>query len=107
MKENCHNSRTGDGIDMKLGPVTKRDQRNKTTLKKFDDGVMSTNCDIIVIFFRFMINLEQPGSRTPGALSVKRMFSLIVTFYLTKTENRRKRSHTIALTKDTTFAKKH
>ena len=92
MKENCHNSRTGDGIEMKLGSVTKRDQRNKTTPKRFDDGVLSTNCDIIVIFFRFMINLEQPGSRTPGALSVKRM--LIVTFYLTKTENRRKRSLT-------------
>ena len=92
MKENCHNSRTGDGIDMKLGSVTKRDQRNKTTSKRFDDGVMSTNCDITVIFFRFMINLEQPGSRTHGALSVKRM--LIVTFYLTKTENRRKRSLT-------------
>ena len=28
---NCHNSRTRDDIDMKLGPVTKIDKRNKTT----------------------------------------------------------------------------
>ena len=35
---------------MKLGPVTKRDKRNKTTPKKFDDDVISENCDVIVIF---------------------------------------------------------
>ena len=34
IKGNCHNSRTSDGIDMKLGPVTKLDKRNKTILKK-------------------------------------------------------------------------
>ena len=28
---------------MKLGPVTKLDKRNKTTLKNFDDNVMSEN----------------------------------------------------------------
>ena len=50
MKENCHNSRTSDDIDMKLGPVTKFDKRNKTTQKKFDDNVMSANCDVIAIF---------------------------------------------------------
>ena len=32
-KENCHNSRTSDGIDMNLRPVTKCDKRNKTTSK--------------------------------------------------------------------------
>ena len=35
---------------MKLGPVTKLDKTNKTTSKKFDDDVMSKNCDIIIIF---------------------------------------------------------
>ena len=50
IKENCHNSRTSDDIDMKLGPVTKLDKRNKITSKKFDDDVMSENCDVIVIF---------------------------------------------------------
>ena len=34
IKENCHNSRTTDDIDMILGAVTKSDKRNKTTLKK-------------------------------------------------------------------------
>ena len=37
---------------MKLGPVTKLDKRNMITLKKFDDDVISANCDVIV-FFQF------------------------------------------------------
>ena len=35
---------------MKLEPVTKLDMRNKTTPRKFDDDVMSENCDVIAIF---------------------------------------------------------
>ena len=50
IKENCHNSRTSDDIDMKFGPVTKLDKRNKATSKIFDDDAMSANCDVIVIF---------------------------------------------------------
>ena len=38
---------------MKFGPVTKLDKRNKTTSKKFDDDVMSENCDISAIFSIF------------------------------------------------------
>ena len=34
---------------MKLGPVTKLHKKNKTTSKKFDDDVMSENCNVIVI----------------------------------------------------------
>ena len=34
IKRNCHKSRTSDHIDMKLGPVTKIDLRNKITSKK-------------------------------------------------------------------------
>ena len=34
---------------MKLGPVTKLGKRNKTS-RKFDDDVMSRNCDAIAIF---------------------------------------------------------
>ena len=30
IKGNCHNSRTSDGIDMKLGTVIKIDKTNKT-----------------------------------------------------------------------------
>ena len=33
IKCNCHNSRTNDDIDRKLGPVTKPDKENKTTSK--------------------------------------------------------------------------
>ena len=50
IKVNCHNSRTSDDIDVKLGPVTKLDKRNKIRSKKFDDDVMSANSDVIVIF---------------------------------------------------------
>ena len=50
IKENCLNSRTSDNIDMKLVPVTKLDKRNKPTSKKFDDNLMSGNCDVIVLF---------------------------------------------------------
>ena len=53
IKENCHNSRTSGDIDMKLGPVTKLEKRNKATSKNFDYDVMSGNCDIIVIFYIF------------------------------------------------------
>ena len=35
---------------MKLGPVTNINKRNKIASKKFDDNVVSENCDVIVIF---------------------------------------------------------
>ena len=34
---------------MKLGPVTKFEKRNKIMSKKFDDDIMSKNCDVIAI----------------------------------------------------------
>ena len=46
IKENGHNSWISDDIDMKLGAITKIDKREKTTSKKFDDDVMSENCDV-------------------------------------------------------------
>ena len=45
-------------------------------------------------FFQFTANLEQSGSRIPDAYSIKLMFSSTVTFYLTKNENRTKKSLT-------------
>ena len=86
IKENCHNSRTSDDIDMKLGTVTKLDKRNKTTSKKST----FTSCRKIVTplsFFGFLANLEQSRARIPDIESAKVMFSVIVTFCLTKTEN--------------------
>ena len=50
IKEYCHNSRTSDDFDMKLGPVFKLGKSNKTRSKKFDDHVMYAKCDAIVIF---------------------------------------------------------
>ena len=35
---------------MKHGPVTKPYKRNKTTSKKVDNDIISTNCDAIVTF---------------------------------------------------------
>ena len=34
IKENCHNSRTSNAIDMKLGSVTKLDKKNTNNIKK-------------------------------------------------------------------------
>ena len=50
IKENCHNSRASDDIDIKLGPVTKLDKRNKTMSQKIEDNIMSENCEAIDIF---------------------------------------------------------
>ena len=78
---------------MNLGPVTKLDKRNKTASKKFDDDVMSENCDVIVIFRSFgqFGAVRRP---VPETESTKVMFSVKVTFWLTKTENRTKKSPT-------------
>ena len=40
-----------------------------------------------LLFFQFMANLEQSGNRISEPWSVTLTFSLIVTFYFTKTEN--------------------
>ena len=49
VKENCHNSRTSDDIDIKFVTATKLDKGNKTRSKN-DDDVMTRNCDVIVMF---------------------------------------------------------
>ena len=60
---------------MKLGSVTKLDNRNKKMSKEFDDGIMLTNCDVTVIF-QFMANLEESGSWIRDSQTVKLTFSL-------------------------------
>ena len=75
---------------MKLGSVTKLDKRKTATSKKFDNYVMSGNWDIIV-FFQFMVNLQPSESQIPETWSIKLTFSLIVTFHLTKPENKTKK----------------
>ena len=66
MKENCHNSRTSNDIDMKFEPVTKLDKRNKQCQK----NLMITSYREIVTslsFFLFLANLEQSESQIPDA----------------------------------------
>ena len=48
----------------------------------------------LLLFFGFMADLDHLGSRIPDACSEKLTFLLQETFYLTKTENRTKRSLT-------------
>ena len=50
LNENYHISRTCHDIDMKLGPVTKLDNRKTATSYKIDDDILSGNCDAIVFF---------------------------------------------------------
>ena len=55
------------------------------------------SCQHIVMplsFFHFITNLKQFGSQILEAWSVKLALTLTVTFYLTKTENRTKKSLT-------------
>ena len=54
-------------------------------------------------FFLFIANLQQSGSRIPDAWSVKVTFALIVTFYITKTENKTKKSVAPLSSKRTIF----
>ena len=76
------NSRTSDDIDIKLGPITKFDKRNKTTSKKFDYDVMSVNSGVIVsfpIYGQFGAIRKRDSGRID--CKTKHTFSLKVTFY--------------------------
>ena len=50
---------------MKLGPVTKPNKKNKTTSKKIDDGIISENYDVTVIFLIYgqFEAIRKPDSR--------------------------------------------
>ena len=78
---------------MKLGSVTKLEKRKDTRSKKIDNDFMPEIVTSLSIF-QFMANMQQSGSRVPDAYPVKRIFSLIVIFYIPKTENRTKKSLT-------------
>ena len=91
--ENGHNSRTRHDIYMTFEQVTKLDKKNKATSK----NLTMTSCQQIktsLIFVLFLAILQPSGSRIPDAWSIKSTFPLIVTFYLTKPENRTKKSLT-------------
>ena len=76
---------------MKLGAISKVGKRNKQRQKH----LTMTSCRKIVTslpFFQFTANLEESRIWISDAYSVKLVFLLTVTFYLTKTENRTKKS---------------
>ena len=59
---------------------------------------MKTSCQDIVTsmsFFQFMTNLEQSENQILDGYSLKLMFSLKKPVYLTKTENRTKKSQKV------------
>ena len=96
--ENCRNSRTSNDIDVKLGQQPKPDKRNMVTLKNQwwrHVKKLWHRCHFTDLW-SIRSNMEAGFRLT---------FSLIVTFYLTKTENRTKNlwysSHAIALSKST------
>ena len=62
-------------IAMKLGPVTKLDERNTTT---FEDDVVLVYCDVIVTFPIYS-QFGEPGSRNLDTWSIIFTFWLIVT----------------------------
>ena len=66
---------------------------------------MTSLCQTMMssLIFSFMADLELSGSQIPDAWSVILSFSLIATFYFTKTENKNKEP--ISLSKSTIFAK--
>ena len=78
---------------MKLGAVTKIGKRNKTTSKKFDENVMSGNCDVIVIFriFGQFGVVGRPDFRHRVCKSYAFSNSNLLPY---KTENRTKKSLT-------------
>ena len=79
MKINLNNFGTSNDIAMKLRPIIKLDKRNKITSKKFDDDLMSENCDVIVIFpiYGYIGAICKPDS---GDVIYKTY--IFITFYL-------------------------
>ena len=84
VNENYQNQfRTCHDIDMKLIPVIKPNKKNPPIPKRFEDDVISTDCDVIVFFLIY--------GQIPDAWSIKLRFTITITFYLTKSENRTKK----------------
>ena len=53
INKNFPNSRTSYDTDINHGTVTKLDKRDTAIQKKIDDDIMSTNCDVLVIFLMY------------------------------------------------------
>ena len=66
VNENCHNFRTSNDTDVKLGPVSKLDKRNTSTSTSTSKKklTMTSWWQVVTLlpFFWFMANLDQSGS---------------------------------------------
>ena len=69
INKNCHNLRTSNDIDMKLGPVTNFDKRNKTMLKNLI-MMLCRYSTRSASFFQFMTDFEQSRSLILNALFI-------------------------------------
>ena len=79
---------------MKLGAVTKLDKRNAAMSKSFDDDVVSGNYNFIFSFPIYGQFSEIRKLDSQVMVSIKLTFKLTMTFYLSETENRTKKSLT-------------
>ena len=73
---------------MEIGPVINLAKETRQRQKRWK-MTLCRQIKTSLLIFQLMANLEQSGSRIPDAWSVK--LSLIVIYYLTKTENRNKK----------------
>ena len=81
--ESYQNSTTSIDINVKLGPLSKLEQRNIVRSKMFDDDVMSQNYDTDVIF-QIYCQFEARQKLWPMAL----IFRLRTAFYPAKVKNK-------------------
>ena len=95
---------------MKPGPVTKPDNKNKTTTKKFDDDVISKNCAVIAIFRIYSKSgaIQKPDSGHIVWKTYKFINSNLLSYKKIKIEVKsiKHSSHTIFLGKCITLANK-
>ena len=82
--KNCHNSRTTDNFDIKFEPATKLEKRITTTSKNWEWPHVS----------KLWCHLEQSRDWIPDARSVNTYIFSNSNLFLTKTENRTKKSLT-------------
>ena len=91
INENGHNSRASHDTDMKFDPITKLETRPRRKI------LTMTLCQQILMFLSFF-NLwpicSHSENRISEVWSEKLIFSLIVTFHLTKPENGTKKTLT-------------
>ena len=88
IKEICHNSRTSNDNEMKLGPITKLNKRNMAMSK----NLTMTSCRQIVSslsFFQFMAKFGAIRKPDCGRMVCKS--DIFINNNLTKTENRSKK----------------